>query len=67
MQPLAARDIHPIRVLGHLRAHRPQVLHDQRDPVGLLHPQLPRISNPHPVRRVRRNRRQDRQLIDQLR
>ncbi len=48
---LSAGNVHAVLVLGHLRAHRAQVLHHQRNAVALLHAQLFGIADAHAVLR----------------
>ena len=67
MQLLTAGNIEPVLELLHLGAHRAQVVGHQRNAVRLLDAQFLRVADANAALRIRTDRRQHRQLVDQLR
>jgi hypothetical protein len=64
---LPAGNIQAVLELLHLGSHGAQILHHQRNAVGLLHAQLTRVADAYAAAGERANRRQRGQLVNQLR
>src|SRR5262249_22659299 len=65
VQRQTSADTHAVFELLDLGAHAAQVLGGDRDAVGFLHAQLARIADLDTLRRIRSDRGQQRQFIDQ--
>ena len=65
LQGLASGNLQAILAFVDLRSHGAKIGGDGRNPVRFLYPQLARIANLDPAVRVRRNRRQHRDFVDQ--